>query len=158
MVDDPRASVPGSSHCGMDDADLRRRVAAARVARLATVEADGRAHTVPICFALDGDTLYSAVDGKPKRSRDLRRLRNIRERPLATVLVDHYEEDWTRLWWVRLRGAARVLEVGGPEEARAIDLLVEKYRQYRAARPAGPVLAVALEEVRGWEASPTAPP
>ncbi len=142
----------------MDDADLRGRVAAARVARLATVEADGRAHMVPICFVLDGDTLYSAVDGKPKRSRDLRRLRNIRERPLATVLVDHYEEDWARLWWARLRGAARVLEAGGPEEARAIDLLVEKYGQYRAARPAGPVLAVVLDEVRGWEASPTAPP
>ena len=138
----------------MDDADLRRRVAGARVARLATVEPDGRPHLVPICFAVDGDTLYSAVDAKPKRSRDLRRLRNVRERPVATVLVDHYEEDWTRLWWARLRGPARVVAAGGAEEARAIALLVDKYPQYRVARPAGPVLAVALEERRGWEASP----
>jgi PPOX class probable F420-dependent enzyme len=136
----------------MDDDDLRRRVSAARVARLATLEPDGRAHLVPICFALDGYTLYSAVDGKPKRSRDLRRLRNVRERPVATVLVDHYEEDWGRLWWVRLRGVARVLAPGGPEEARAIALLVEKYPQYRAARPAGPVLVVAMDEVSAWEA------
>jgi len=140
----------------MDDADLRRRVADARVARLATIEADGSAHLVPICFVLDEAAIYSAVDGKPKRSRDLRRLRNVRERPVATVLVDHYEEDWTRLWWARIRGRARVLEVGGPEEDRATDLLVAKYPQYRSLRPEGPVLAVALDECRGWEASPPA--
>lgn len=138
----------------MEDHDLRRRVAAARVARLATVEPDGRPHLVPICFAVDGDTLYSAVDAKPKRSRDLRRLRNVRERPVATVLVDHYEEDWTRLWWARLRGPARVLAAGGPEEARAIALLAGKYAQYREDRPAGPVLAITLDELRGWEAAP----
>lgn len=138
----------------MDDRDLRRRVAAARVARLATVEPDGRPHLVPICFAVDGDTLYSAVDAKPKRSRELRRLRNVRERPVATVLVDHYEEDWTRLWWARLRGPARVLAAGSPEEARAIALLAGKYAQYREARPAGPVLAITLDERRGWEAAP----
>jgi PPOX class probable F420-dependent enzyme len=142
----------------MDDADLRRRVAAARVARLATVEPDGRAHLVPICFALDDATLYSAVDGKSKRSRDLRRLRNVRERPVATVLVDHYEEDWERLWWVRIRGPARVVEAGGREEVRAIALLVEKYRQYRVMRPTGPVLALTLAECRGWEASPATAP
>ncbi len=141
----------------MDDADLRRRVAAARVARLATIEEDGSAHLVPICFVLDEVTIYSAVDGKPKRSRDLRRLRNVRQRPVATVLVDHYEEDWTRLWWARIRGPARVLEAGTAEEERAIDLLVAKYPQYRDARPAGPVLAVTLDECRGWEASPPAP-
>ena len=140
----------------MDDADLRRRVAAARVARLATIEDDGSAHLVPICFVLDDVTIYSAVDGKPKRSRDLRRLRNVRARPVATVLVDHYEEDWARLWWARIRGPARVVEVGGPEEARATDLLVAKYAQYRSLRPEGPVLAVALDECRGWQASPPA--
>ncbi len=134
----------------MDDHDLRRRVATARVARLATVDPDGAPHLVPICFALDDDTLYSAVDSKPKRSRDLRRLRNVRERPVATVLVNHYDEDWTRLWWVRLRGPARVLEPGATQEARAIALLVAKYPQYRAVPPAGPVLAVTLAERRGW--------
>ena len=140
----------------MDDADLRRRVADARVARLATIEPDGSAHMVPICFVLDDATLFSAVNGKPKRSRALRRLRNVRERPVATILVDHYEEDWARLWWARIRGPARVLDEGGPEEIRAIDLLVAKYPQYREARPEGPVLAVTLDECGGWEASPSA--
>ncbi len=152
-----RPATPRPRHTApMHDLDLRRRAAAARVARLATLDPDGRPHVVPICFALDGDTLYSAVNGKPKRSRALRRLRNIRARPVATVMVDHYEENWERLWWVRLRGPARVVAAGGAEEARAIALLVNKYPQYRDARPAGPVVAVALDERTGWEASPAA--
>lgn len=133
---------------------MLRRVGEARVARLATVGPDGSPHLVPICFVLDRDTLVSAVDAKPKRSRELRRLANVRARPVATVLVDHYDDgDWTRLWWVRLRGPARILDPGGEEEARAIGLLVAKYRQYREVPPAGPVLAVTLAERRGWEAS-----
>jgi PPOX class probable F420-dependent enzyme len=135
----------------MDEADLRRRVAEARVARLATIEADGRAHLVPICFAIEEGRLYSAVDQKPKRSRDLRRLRNLRERPWATVLVDHYEEDWSRLWWARIRGPARILESGDAVE-RALTLLIEKYPQYRREPPDGPVVAVALAEWRTWSA------
>ena len=119
------------------DPDLSRRVGEARVARLATTDPDGRAHLVPICFALDGDILSSAVDQKPKRSRDLRRLRNLRERPCATVLVDDYEEDWSRLWCVRLRGPVRVLELG-EETLRALALLAEKYprtaRSHRGGR------------------------
>lgn len=134
----------------MDDA-LRRRVAEARVARLATIEADGSAHLVPICFAIDGNALVSAVDAKPKRSRDLRRLRNVRARPTATVIVDHYEEDWTRLWWIRIRGSARVIDAG-PDAERALALLVGKYQQYRAAPPRAPVIAVMMESVRGWSA------
>jgi PPOX class probable F420-dependent enzyme len=94
---------------------LRDRVLSAGVARLATIDRDGRPHLVPIAFVLDGDTLYSAVDAKPKRSRTLRRIENARERPDVTVLIDHYEDDWKRLWWVRLRGRARVLDDG--EEA-----------------------------------------
>lgn len=113
---------------------------------------------MPICFALDGDILYSAVDQKPKRSRDLRRLRNLRERPWATVLVDHYEEDWSRLWWVRLRGPARVLELG-EETLRALALLAEKYPQYRREPPGGPAIALDVAEWRVWEASqPASPP
>jgi PPOX class probable F420-dependent enzyme len=147
-----RAPVRGSGIIvGVDESDLRRRVAEARVARLATIEADGRAHLVPICFAVEGGRLYSAVDGKPKRSRDLRRLRNLRERPWATVLVDHYEEDWSRLWWARLRGPARVLDSGADAE-RALALLAEKYPQYRREPPAGPVIAVDLAEWRAWSA------
>ena len=81
-----------------------------RVARLATVGADGRPHVVPICFALDGDTLYSAVDEKPKSTRRLQRLANIGANPQVEVVIDHWDEDWTRLWWVRLSGRAVVAE------------------------------------------------
>jgi len=136
----------------MDEAAIPAHVAAARVARLATIEPDGRAHLVPICFAVDGDALYSAVDRKPKRSRDLRRLQNVRARPWATVLVDHYEEDWSRLWWARIRGRARVLDPDGPEQARALALLAAKYPQYRREPPDGPVLAVEMSEWRTWAA------
>jgi PPOX class probable F420-dependent enzyme len=130
---------------------LRERVAAARVARLATLDPDGRPHLVPIVFALAGDTLYSAVDAKPKRSRRLRRIENARERPDVTVLVDEYDDDWTRLWWVRLRGRARVLD-DGDEASHAVDLLTAKYEQYRAEPPGLPVLAVDVVEWRGWTA------
>jgi PPOX class probable F420-dependent enzyme len=128
---------------------MRSRVDRARVGRLATVDAEGRPHVVPICFALDGDVLYSAVDQKPKRSRRLRRLENIRRNPAVTVLVDYYEEDWSRLWWVRLRGEARVLD-DGSESERALALLAEKYAQYRREPPAGPVVRLDIREWRGW--------
>ena len=134
---------------------VRERVAAARVARLATIDPDGRPHLVPIVFALDGDTLYSAVDAKPKRSRRLRRVENARERPDVTVLVDHYDEDWRRLWWVRLRGRARVLDAG-EEAERALRLLAEKYERYRREPPGCPVLAVDVREWRGWAGSASA--
>jgi PPOX class probable F420-dependent enzyme len=121
----------------------------ARVARLATIDPDGRPHLVPIVFVLDGETLYSAVDHKPKRSRRLRRIENARARPDVTILVDHYEEDWQRLWWVRVRGRARVLD-GGDERVRALALLAEKYPQYREQPPDGPVLAIDVTDVRSW--------
>ena len=125
------------------------RLTTARVARLATIDPDGRPHLVPIVFALDGDTLYSAVDRKPKRSKTLRRIENARARPDVTILVDHYEDDWSRLWWIRLRGRARVLDEG-EERKRALELLAEKYPQYRTDPPDGPVLAVHITEVRTW--------
>jgi PPOX class probable F420-dependent enzyme len=127
------------------------RLTAARVARLATIDPDGRPHLVPIVFALDGDTLYSAVDRKPKRSRTLRRIENARARPDVTILVDHYDDDWSRLWWIRLRGRARVLDAG-EERERALALLREKYPQYRDEPPDGPVLAVDITDVREWSA------
>jgi PPOX class probable F420-dependent enzyme len=132
--------------------DLRDRVTRERVARLATTDPDGRPHLVPIVFVLLGDTLYTAVDEKPKRSRTLRRIENARERPEVTVLVDHYEDDWTQLWWVRLRGRARVLDEGD-EAARALAALTAKYEQYRETPPGLPVLAVDLVDWRGWSAS-----
>jgi PPOX class probable F420-dependent enzyme len=133
--------------------DLRDRAARERVARLATIDPDGRAHLVPIVFALVGDTLYSAVDAKRKRSRTLRRIENARERPEVTVLVDHYEDDWAQLWWVRLRGRARVLD-GGNEADRALAALAAKYEQYRSDPPRLPVLAVDVVDWRGWAARP----
>ena len=123
----------------------------ARVARLATIDRDGRPHLVPIVFALEGETLYSAVDRKPKLSRTLRRIENARVRPDVTVLVDHYEDDWSRLWWIRLRGNARVLDEG-EERERALQLLATKYPQYRRVPPDGPVLAVDVNDVREWSA------
>jgi PPOX class probable F420-dependent enzyme len=131
---------------------LRERVANARVARLATIDPDGRPHVVPIVFALDGDTLYSAVDDKPKHSRTLRRVENARARPDVTVLVDHFEEEWERLWWVRVRGRARVLDEGDEAE-RALELLARKYDRYTDRPPGPPVLAIDVVDWRGWDAS-----
>jgi PPOX class probable F420-dependent enzyme len=136
----------------MDDAEARRRVEEARVGRLGSLDPSGRLHLVPICFALEGSTLYSAVDAKPKRSRALRRLDNVRVNPDVCVLVDRYEEDWSLLWWVRLRGRARVLEPGAEQE-RATRLLRRKYVQYRGDPLDGPVLAVEIEEWRSWSAA-----
>ena len=124
-------------------------VAAARVARLATVGRDGRPHVVPICFVLDGETLYTAVDEKPKRTRRLKRLENIEANPHVEVLIDHYEDDWSKLWWVRLRGTARIVE-----DPRAVDLLVAKYPQYAERRPEGPVIAIDIEERSERTSSP----
>jgi PPOX class probable F420-dependent enzyme len=130
----------------------RALVEAARVARLATVGPDGRPHLVPICFVLLGDTVYSAVDHKPKRSARLRRLANIRATGRASVLVDEYREDWRQLWWVRLDGSARVVD-DPAEAARAVAALAGKYEQYARQPPAGPVLAVTVTRWSGWSAS-----
>ena len=127
-------------------------MAASRVARLGTVDPNGRPHLVPIVFVLDGNTLYSAVDGKPKRSRTLQRIENARRNPQVTVLVDRYDEDWSSLWWVRLRGHARVLD-DGEEAAQALTLLTEKYEQYRQTPPGLPVLAIDVDDWRGWSAA-----
>jgi PPOX class probable F420-dependent enzyme len=129
--------------------EMQERVHDARVARLATVASDGRPHLVPFCFVLEGDVLYSAVDQKPKRSQHLKRVENIRSRPQVSVLVDHYEEDWARLWWVRLDGSARVLDEGAERE-HALALLQAKYEQYRSEPPTGPVVAMRIERWRGW--------
>lgn len=130
--------------------EARARFAAARVARLATASADGRPHLVPVVFAVEGDRIYSAVDAKPKRTRELRRLANVAENPSVTLLVDHYEEDWTALWWVRADGRGRILDPAADAEARrAIELLRERYPQQRDA---GTVLAVDVGHWSGWSA------
>jgi PPOX class probable F420-dependent enzyme len=139
----------------VDEAEARRRFALAAVARLATVDADGRPAVVPICFVIDGDTLYSAVDDKPKTTARLARLDNVAQQPDVAVLTDHYDDDWAALWWVRARGAGR--EVGeGDERDRAVALLRAKYPQYAQHALDGPVLAVDVSSWRGWSATPPA--
>jgi PPOX class probable F420-dependent enzyme len=131
--------------------EARERFASARVARLATVGADGAPHLVPVVFALLGETVYSVVDEKPKRTGELRRLTNVRATGRAALLADHYEEDWERLWWVRADGSGRVLDdPDDPEADRALAALRERYPQQR---PAGAVLAVDVERWTGWSAS-----
>jgi PPOX class probable F420-dependent enzyme len=120
------------------------------VARLATVDAHGRPHLVPIVFALAGETIYSVVDAKPKRTTELRRLRNVSFNPYVSVLVDHYDDaDWSALWWVRADGVARVLELTEPGARDAVRLLAERYPRQRAT---GPVLAIDIERWSGWSA------
>jgi len=88
----------------MERAEAMQRLGDSKVARFATADAQGRPHIVPIVFALDGNTLYFAVDAKPKRTTNLKRLKNIATNPAVSVLEDHYEDDWSRLWWVRIDG------------------------------------------------------
>ena len=133
----------------MTEEEARERVASAPVARLATVDAAGRPRVQPCCFALDGDVVYSAVDAKPKRSTRLARLDDIAANPAVALVVDHYEDDWSKLWWVRLSGLARLLDEG-PERERAVSLLVQKYPQYQESPPTGTVIAVEVERWASW--------
>ncbi len=130
---------------------MRERVRAARVARLATVRPDGTPHLVPICFALlgDGTRIASAVDDKPKTTPALQRLANIRAHPAVTLLVDHYEEDWQHVWWVRVDGQGRVVD-DGAESDEAVDALRAKYKQYRDIGLSATALVIDVERWRGW--------
>ena len=124
-----------------------------RVARLATVSADGSVGLVPICFVVVDGWVGSAVDHKPKRSDRLRRLTDIEAGGAATLLVDNYEEDWSRLWWVRVHGRA-VVHRESDDEARAVlEALRAKYVQYREHPPAGAVYRIALDEVQSWRST-----
>lgn len=146
MVTGTLPSVYGSY---VTDEEARARFAAARVARLATADARGRPHIVPITFAVRDDTVVTIVDRKPKRSRDLKRLRNITDNSRVSVLVDHYEDNWDALWWVRADGTASVVE----EESRIADALPAlqgKYRQYRDDVPEGPLIVVAVDRWASW--------
>jgi PPOX class probable F420-dependent enzyme len=136
---------------GTVDLELaRQRMRDARVGRLGTVTSAGRPHLVPCCFALADEVVYSAVDSKPKSTLALRRIANIVANPAASLLVDHYEDDWSALWWVRADGSARVVD-SPPEEDAARALLAAKYAQYRDVAMPGPVIAL---EIRSWTAWP----
>ncbi len=128
----------------------------ARVGRLATASAEGEPHVIPVCFVFDGTCLYSAIDAKPKRVAvpRLRRLLNLRANPRASLVVDHYDEDWARLRYVLVIGRAEILEAG-PDRERALTFLREKYPQYRdmANFGQGPVIRITPERVVGWRAS-----
>jgi PPOX class probable F420-dependent enzyme len=130
----------------VESGDAKRRLAESKVARLATVNDEGRPHIVPIVFAMDGDTLYFAVDAKPKTTSNLKRLRNIAANPAVSVLADHYEDDWRKLWWVRADGTARVV-TDDAEARHATELLADRYAQFRRA---GPVVAMRIDHVTGW--------
>ena len=128
-------------------------LAVARVGRLATADASGRPLVVPVCYAIEDGRIYSAVDAKPKRTRELRRLRNIAENPLISLVIDQWDEDWTRLRYVIVEGRADVL-TGGAELARAVDLLVAKYPQYRTlglSRASGAVIRVTPDRILSWK-------
>jgi PPOX class probable F420-dependent enzyme len=130
---------------------MRRLVGEARVGHLGTVTSEGRPHVVPCCFTLDGETIYSAVDAKPKTTAALRRLDNIRANPAVALVVDYYDDhDWSQLWWVRVDGLAKVIESGAAREA-ALDALADKYPQYRETRPPGAVITIHDLRWRGWE-------
>jgi PPOX class probable F420-dependent enzyme len=124
----------------------------ARVARLGTADAGGQPLVVPVCYVFDGAQVYSAIDAKPKRTRQLRRLRNIAENPRVSLVVDEYDEEWRRLRWVIVQGHADVL-TGGAEHARGLELLLLKYPQYRRLgldRERGPLIRVRPERILHW--------
>lgn len=131
---------------------MRRRAEQSRVAYLGTADAQGRPHLVPIGFVIDGDTIYFAVDSKPKQTVRLKRLLNIEVNPAVAVLFEHYESNWSKLWWVRVDGSARVVQDREVAE-HVVDLLVAKYPQYGEHRPAGPVVAISIDRMSGWSPS-----
>ncbi len=136
----------------LDATTCRTLAATVPDARLATLRPDGRIDLVPIVFAFADDRLVFAVDHKPKTTHRLQRLVNIAANPEVTVLFDRYHDDWRRLWWVRMRGLASELGEGEPAE-RAIDALAARHPQYAERPPAGPVVAVAPIEWKGWAAA-----
>jgi PPOX class probable F420-dependent enzyme len=136
----------------------RELLASARVAHLATADQYALPHVVPIVFVMEGDVLYTPLDRKPKRDDDwhaLRRVRNIETNGKVSIVVDRYEEDWSRLTYVRLEGLATILE-SGDERDRAADRLREKYAQYQTLSLDGrPVVRVAIERASEWSATGT---
>jgi PPOX class probable F420-dependent enzyme len=143
----------------MERVEAIRRLQAARVGRLATVRPDGSPHVVPFVFAIveaGGElTVYWAVDAKPKTTQSIQRLTNLEANPAVEFVVDGYEEDWTKLWWVRAAGRARIV-ASDEERGAALVVLAEKYPPYRTTPPAGPVVAIEVDRVTGWSSDPPA--
>jgi PPOX class probable F420-dependent enzyme len=137
----------------LPEGEARARFAAVPVARLGTADAQGRPDVVVVTFAVDGDTVYTAVDQKPKSGTKLKRLRHVGENPRVTMLADHYSDDWETLWWVRADGRAVIL-ADQRRIAAPLRLLANRYWQYRQAPPTSPELAVTVER---WSGRATAP-
>jgi PPOX class probable F420-dependent enzyme len=135
----------------MADNDAVAMFAESPVAMLATVGADGAPHLVPVVFAVHGDVVYTAVDAKRKSTHRLRRLANIEGNPQVTMLVDHYDDDWTQLWWVRADGVAAI-HYSGEEMATGYFLLRRKYPQYQRIALDGPVVTVEVRRWASWQA------
>jgi PPOX class probable F420-dependent enzyme len=133
-------------------AEARARFEKAPVARLATVGADGAPHLVPVTFALDGDAIVTAVDGKPKRGTPLRRFENVSANPRVSLLVDAYDADWTRLWWARADGRASIVADGAELEG-ALAALRARYPQYATVALTGPAIVIAVDRWSGWSAT-----
>ena len=135
----------------MADFDARTMFAGASVAQLATVGPGGAPHLVPVVFAVSGDWVFTAVDAKRKTTHKLRRLANIEANPRVCLLVDHYADDWSHLWWVRADGVATIHH-SGEERAVAYDLLRRKYPQYERVALDGPAVAVTVQRWSWWSA------
>ena len=131
---------------------VRRFLDARRVGHLATADAGGAPHVIPVCYARVEDAAYVVIDDKPKTTTRLRRVRNIEANPRAALIVDHYDDDWSRLGWVLLRGPAAILRAGD-EHARALKALRARYPPYRAmSLGERPVIRLAIEQVTAWGA------
>lgn len=148
----PQTHRTDVKRCAIDSEQITRRLTEARSGTLGTVDHEGRPHLVPIVFAHREGRIYTAVDQKPKSTRRLKRLRNIEANPGVSVLLDRYDDDWTRLWWIRVDGTARVIE-SGPSFRKGIALLTSKYQPYGNQPPPGPVIEVRVETIRAWSAS-----
>jgi PPOX class probable F420-dependent enzyme len=135
----------------MSEFDARERFASSRVAQLATADASGVPHLVPIVFAVSNDVVYTAVDAKRKSSQRLRRMANIEANPAVSLIVDHYDDDWSQLWWVRADGTAEIY-YSGEEMATGYFELRRKYAQYQRIALDGPVIAVTVARWSGWQA------
>jgi PPOX class probable F420-dependent enzyme len=133
----------------VDPVEARTRFAAERVARLATVRPDGAPHVVPVVFVVEDDRIWLVVDQKPKRSRDLQRLANVASEPRVSVLLDHYDDDWSALWWVRADGVARI----DVDPVRWTARFAAKYPPYAQDPPKGPAIAVDVDRWTGWSAA-----
>ena len=141
----------------MTPQEARARFSTARVARLATITAEGAPRLVPITFAVlpslepaELGMIVTAVDHKPKRTTRLRRLDDIAREPRVTLLADEYDDDWTRLWWARAEGVARVVEPADQLHASVVRALTDRYRQYREHPPAGPAILISVTRWSGW--------